>query len=67
MKDLFKSLMAEIEAIVDKAQAIENIKCRIWPLSSESKPDWYNVDDKDDLKKTMELNHYIKSYLERLI
>ena len=71
MKELFRSLMTEIEAIVDKAQAIKDIKCRKWPLSIESKPEWYNEAGQEaaeeDLNNTMVLNHYIKSYLERLI
>ncbi len=70
MKELFRSLMTEIETIIDKAQAIKDIKCRKWPLSIESKPEWYNEagqeSSKEDLKNTMSLNHYIKSYLERL-
>lgn len=67
MKNLFRELIPEIDLIVGKELAINNIKKRIWPLSNESKPEWYNVDNKIDLKKTMELNHYVKSYLERLI
>ena len=73
MKDKFKSLRADLDAIVDKDLAYEQIKQKIWPLAVNKKPSQYfekgdseNVDNKqaeETNKNTMELNHYIKSYL----
>jgi hypothetical protein len=72
-KDKFKSLRADLDAIVDKELAYEQIKQRIWPLANNKKPTGYlefgdkeNADKKkakENRKKTMEMNHYVKSYL----
>ena len=73
MKDKFKSLRADLDAIVDKELAYEQIKQRIWPLANSKKPTGYleigdeeNVDKKkakENREKTMQMNHYVKSYL----
>jgi hypothetical protein len=73
MKDKFKSLRADLDAIVDKDLAYQQIKQKIWPLPNSKKPTGYfeigdteNQDKKkakENSTKTMELNHYIKSYL----
>lgn len=77
MKAKFKSLIPDLDAIVDKELAYQKIKQKIWPLANSKKPPGYfvigdteNSDEKkakENNKKTMELNHYIKSYLSLLI
>ena len=72
-KTEFKSLRTDLDAIVDKDLAYEQIKQRVWPLAKGKKPTGYfelgDTEDPDKEKavqnqrKTMELNHYIKSYL----
>ena len=57
MKEEFKKLIPELDLLIDKEAALKSIKCREWPLSK--KPKWYNKDH----EKTMQINHYIKSYL----
>ena len=73
MKDTFRSLITDLDSIVDKDLAYEQIKQKIWPLAKSKKPSKYfeigdneNADKKkaaETNKNTMELNHYIKSYL----
>jgi len=69
MKELFKTLMPEIEAIQDKIVALDDIRSKKWPL--KNKPKWYfelgDNEAKKNIKDSMELNHYIKSYLQRLL
>jgi hypothetical protein len=72
-KEQFRSLLSDLDAIVDKDLAYEQIKQRIWPLANSKKPTGYlefgdkeNADKKkakDNREKTMEMNHYVKSYL----
>lgn len=73
MKEKFRSLIPDLDAIVDKELAYEQIKQKIWPLANNKKPTGYfeigDTENKDKNKaienrqKTMELNHYIKFYL----
>lgn len=73
MNTIFKNLIADLDSIVDKELAYEQIKQKIWPLAQSKKPSKYfeigdneNADKKkaeETNKNTMELNHYIKSYL----
>jgi hypothetical protein len=73
MKTKFKSLKADLDAIADKELAYEQIKQKIWPLAKNKKPVKYfekgDTEDKNKekakeiSKNTMDLNHYIKSYL----
>ena len=65
MKAKFRSLIAEIDALPDKDQALIDIKSKKWPLSN--KPIWYHESGKSitskNLEKTMQINHFVKSYL----
>lgn len=73
MNTIFKNLISDLDAIVDKELAYEQIKQKIWPLAQNKKPNGYfergDTEDVDKKKakqnrdKTMVLNHYIKSYL----
>lgn len=73
MKEVFKSLIPDLDAIVDKDLAYEKIKQKIWPLAKSKKPSrYYEKGDNEDPdatkakqnnQNTMRLNHYIKSYL----
>ena len=77
MKTKFRNLIADIDAIADKELAYEQIKQKIWPMASNKKPSGYfeigDTEDVDEQKastnrqNTMEMNHYIKSYLSLLI
>lgn len=61
MKDYFLERKKEIEDLKDKEKALFQIKSKEWPLSK--KPKWFNKDQ----KKTMEIIHYIKFYLQHLL
>ncbi|MCH8067785.1 MAG: hypothetical protein IID16_00725 [Candidatus Marinimicrobia bacterium] len=67
MKDLFRSLISDIDAIVDKPAALDLVKKKIWPLAQEKKPSiFFEIGDSEegkDMQKTLQLNHLIKSYL----
>ena len=73
MKATFRSLISDLDAIVDKDLAYEQIKQKTWPLAVDKKPTQYfevgDTESKDKevaaeiSKNTMELNHYIKWYL----
>ncbi len=69
MKKTFILLRSDLDEIVDKEFAYEQIKQKIWPLSQNKKPkNYYAIGDNKTKaekykKNTMELNHYIKSYL----
>ena len=67
MKDIFRSLKNDLEAIVDKPAALDLIKKKIWPLAQEKKPSiFFEIGDSEegkDMQKTLQLNHLIKSYL----
>ena len=73
MKNKFRNLITNLDAIIDKDLAYEQIKQKIWPLANNKKPSGYfEIGDAEDSdtkkaeennKNTMELNHYIKSYL----
>lgn len=71
IKSLWRSIKSDIENVVDKQLALNDIRGRKWPLSPELKPDWYHEYNDDanvkKLESTMQLNHYIKSYLSLLI
>lgn len=71
MRELFKSLIPDIDNLVDKQAAYEQIKRKQWPLSQELKPDDYfelgDSEEGKDMKASGELNHYIKHYLFLLI
>ena len=38
MKDIFRSLIVDLDAIVDKPAALDLAKKKIWPLAIEKKP-----------------------------
>ena len=73
MRNVFRNLISDLDAIVDKELAYEQIKRKVWPLEANKKPSKYfeigdteNADRRkaaENNKNTMELNHYIKSYL----
>ena len=77
MKAKFRSLIADLDLIADKELAYQQIKQKIWPLAKNKKTAGYlEIGDtentnkkkaKENRKKTMELNHYIKSYLSLLL
>ena len=77
MKAKFKSLIADLDLITNKELAYQQIKQKIWPLAKGKKPaKYFEKGDKENAdrgkakeinKNTMELNHYIKSYLSLLL
>ena len=71
MKEIFRSLISDLDAIVDKEAALESIKKKIWPLAQAKKPtEHFEIGDSEsgkNMRETLELNHYMKSYLSLLI
>ncbi len=73
MKATFRSLISDLDAVVDKDLAYEQIKQKIWPLAGNKKPTKYfekgDTENEDKAvaaetnENTRELNHYIKWYL----
>ena len=58
MNTIFKNLISDLDAIVDKDLAYEQIKQKIWPLAENKKPTGYfargdteNTDKKKALQK----------------